>query len=221
MGIESLLTALGLGELALNPAFVAQVVVMTLTALFFFGALAVSIIAFRSAAVAHYAKADAESHLRTAKSLASEVRSLTAQVESRAMTARAAVPHHDTHAAHSAGHDDHHAEASHHDDHHDDHHADHAAHDDRHDDHHAASNASKDDHHDDEHHAKHADSSHDISPVIAARMKRRHSHAHDHGHSHANAKKSRGDEGHDKSLDAAAKAATVPYALLRRRRWDS
>lgn len=218
MGIESLLTALGLGELALNPAFVAQVAVMTVTALFFFGALAVSIIAFRSAAVAHYAKADAESHLRTAKSLASEVRSLTAQVESRAMAARASVPHHDAHAAHGSGHDEHHTDASHREDHHDDHHADHAAHDDHHDDHHGASHLAKDDHHADHGAAE----SHDISPVIAARMKRRHSHAHDQAHSHkSQAEKGHGGDGHDKSLDAAAKAATVPYALLRRRRWDS
>ena len=182
MGIESFLSALGLAELAANEAFVAQVVVMAITALFFFSSLAVAIISFRSAAVAHYAKADAEAHLRTAKSLASEVRSLTAQVEKSATRARA---------AHIADADlSHGASASH----------------DAHDEHHVSPVLARDTHAspiDDDHHHEHADD--------------HRSHGDHHTADHHGGEV----EANEKSLDAAKKAATVPFALLRRKRWDS
>jgi hypothetical protein len=186
MGIESFLSALGLAELAANPAFVAQVVVMAVTALFFFSSLAVAIISFRSAAVAHYAKADAEAHLRTAKSLASEVRSLTAQVEKSASLARAAHGSAGHEAAQMSAHEEHETTASH----------------DGHDEHH-------------------------ISPVLSQKSYAAHGSDDDHQHSHADDHRAHGDhhggevEANEKSLDAAKKAATVPFALLRRKRWDS
>lgn len=192
MGIESILSALGLAELAANQTFVAQVVVMAITALFFFSSLAVAIISFRSAAVAHYAKADAEAHLRTARSLASEVRSLTAQVEKSASLARAshaAAPHD---GAHMAG--DSHESVSSHD----------------------ARDAHPEDH--DTHH---------VSPALAHKSFAAHGADDDHQHSHADDRRTHGDhhggevEANEKSLDAAKKAATVPFALLRRKRWDS
>lgn len=182
MGIESFLSALGLAELAANQAFVAQVAVMGVTALLFVSSLALAIISFRSAAVAHYAKSDAEAHLRTAKSLASEVRSLTAQVEKSAARVRPA-QYGETEAR--AGEESHDLAQSH----------------DAHDVHHT-------------------------SPALAQKSFAAHGTDDDHQHSHA-------DEHHDhgahhaevdvneKSLDAAKKAATVPFALLRRKRWDS
>ncbi len=187
MGIESFLNALGLAELAADQAFVAQVTVMAITALLFFSSLALAIISFRSAAVAHYAKADAEAHLRTARSLASEVRSLTAQVEKSATRAKAA---HAPHSADGAQYAD----------------ADSHAHD---------TSASHDTH--DEHH---------VSPVLPQKAYAAHGSDDDHRHSHADDHHGHG--GHhgeiaanEKSLDAAKKAATVPFALLRRKRWDS
>lgn len=185
MGIESFLNALGLAELAANQTFVAQVVVMAITALLFFSSLALAIISFRSAAVAHYAKADAEGHLRTAKSLASEVRSLTAQVEKSASRA------HSSHAVDAA----HHVESQTHEV--------------------AVSHSGHDEHH--------------ISPVLASLSGAGHGAADDHHHTHGDDHhahdKHHGEhhgevEANEKSLDAAKKAATVPFALLRRKRWD-
>lgn len=181
MGIESFLNALGLAELAANQSFVAQVVVMAITALLFFSSLALAIISFRSAAVAHYAKADAEAHLRTAKSLASEVRSLTAQVEKSASRA------HSPHAVDAA----HHVESETHEV--------------------AVSHSGHDEHH--------------VSPVLATLSGAGHGAGDDHHHNHVDDHHAHDShhgevEANEKSLDAAKKAATVPFALLRRKRWD-
>lgn len=95
MGIEQVLSWFGVGELLANPVFVAYLIVTGVNALLFIGTLAISAVAFRSAALAHYSRSDTEAHLKTARGLAAEVRSLTAQVEkatNRALTAPTAMP---------------------------------------------------------------------------------------------------------------------------------
>lgn len=84
MSFEAAISALGLGELFVDQAFLAEVVMLAVTTLLFLCSIIVCAMAFRAAGSAHRAR-------REALDLAVEVRHLTAQVE-KATTRRRSEP---------------------------------------------------------------------------------------------------------------------------------
>lgn len=81
MAFEEFLMRVGLGELVAEDFFLAQIVLMSLTALLFAASLVMCVMAFRAATAARKARSEARTHLLSAQDLAVEMRHLTAQVE--------------------------------------------------------------------------------------------------------------------------------------------
>ncbi|MEQ8936778.1 MAG: hypothetical protein RIE56_13395 [Amphiplicatus sp.] len=81
MAFEEFLMRVGLGELVAEDFFLAQILLMSLTALLFAASLVMCVMAFKAATAARRARSEAEAHFLSAKDLAVEMRHLTAQVE--------------------------------------------------------------------------------------------------------------------------------------------
>lgn len=81
MAFEEFLMRVGLGELVAEDFFLAQILLMSVTALLFAASLVMCVMAFRAAAAARKARSEAQAHFLSAQDLAVEMRHLTAQVE--------------------------------------------------------------------------------------------------------------------------------------------
>lgn len=81
MAFEEFLFRIGLGELVAEDFFLAQILLMSVTALVLVASLVLCAMAFKAATAARRARAEAEAHFLAAEDLAVEMRHLTAQVE--------------------------------------------------------------------------------------------------------------------------------------------
>ncbi len=86
MSLESLLAAIGV-DLAAFDFLLTQIGVLTGTGLLFLLSLVACMMAFRAAGSARRSRLDAEAHFRSAQTLATEIRHLTAQMETATRTA--------------------------------------------------------------------------------------------------------------------------------------
>jgi hypothetical protein len=81
MSVEGFLSAIGLGDLLAADFFLTQIGLLTGAGLLFLCSLVACLLAFRAAGSAQRARIQAETQFRSAQSLASEIRHLTAQIE--------------------------------------------------------------------------------------------------------------------------------------------
>lgn len=92
MDFEYLLSVTGLGEFVDQDFFLAQIGLLGGSALLFLFSLVLCVLAFRAAGAAKSAREESEAYFQSAQDLASEVRSLTAQVEKTKSNERGAFP---------------------------------------------------------------------------------------------------------------------------------